>query len=278
VNVGSKNTKPLLVLNSVLEPDTAAVVQVSKSVSAFDGSSPTVIVDAALSLWEDGKFLMNCTNNGNGFYSTNYKPLVGHSYTFKAHENGMTDVDATTSIPPLSEVSIVSVDTVAEDLTIQLNDPNGANYYSFELYSVDPFGTTTNIQLYTDNTALLDNSKSPAFSFGRHGNRKLHRIPNYIGDELFNGQSNQYVLSFNTDNGFHGGSHGGPSIPQPLPPGSYYLKVYNVSSEIYKYFKTVNGAADPNPFAEPTQIFSNVNNGLGVVGCINYQKLFVLKK
>ncbi len=84
VNVSSKYTTSLLVLNAVLRPDTAATVQVSKSTSALDGSSPSMVVDATVDLWEDGKFKMNCANNGNGFYTANYKPLVGHAYTFKA--------------------------------------------------------------------------------------------------------------------------------------------------------------------------------------------------
>jgi Domain of unknown function (DUF4249) len=82
LNVDAKYTKPLIVLNSVLQPDSNATVQVSKSTSALDGSSPSIITDATVDLWEDGKFKMNCTNNGNGFYTAAYKPLVGHSYTF----------------------------------------------------------------------------------------------------------------------------------------------------------------------------------------------------
>ncbi len=278
VNVNSKYTQPMLVLNSLLQPDSNAIVQVSKSTSALDGSTPTIVVDAAVELWEDGKFKTNCINAGNGFYTTTYKPLVSHTYTFKAHENGMTDVDGTTTIPSLSMISIISVDTTAEDVTIQINDPGGNEYYSFDLTTVDTFGYTNNLQLYTDNTMLLDNTSSPAFSFGRHGNRKLHRIPNYVSNQLFIGQSNQYVLSFNTDNGGHVGHGGFQPPPQPLPIGTYYLKVSNISAEIYKYFKTVDGSTNPNPFAEPTQIYSNVNNGLGIVGSRNNQTYFILKK
>jgi Domain of unknown function (DUF4249) len=173
---------------------------------------------------------------------------------------------------------IDSIDTTTEDIFINLNDPSVANYYSFELDVVDSFGTSTTLQLYTDNTMLLDNTKSPIFSFGRHGNRKLHRIPNYISDQLFNGQNNQYQLSFNTISGGHGGYQGGFQPPPTLPSGTYYLKISNVSAEIYNYFKTVNSASDPNPFAEPTQIFCNVNNGLGIVGSRNTQIFIVTKK
>ncbi len=278
VNVSSKYTTPLLVLNSVLRPDTAATVQVSKSTSALDGSTPTIVVDATVDLWEDGKFKMNCANNGNGFYIANYKPLVGHSYTIKAHENGMTDVDATTTIPTLTPISVVSIDTTTEDIMLQINDPIAANYYSFSLNAYDSFGYVLPITLYTDNAMLLNNAKTPAFSFSRHGNRKLHPIPNYVGDDLFNGQNNTYDLSFNTINAGHGGHGGFQPPPTSLPSGTYVLKVTNVSAEIYKYFDTVDGANSVNPFAEPTQIYTNVNNGLGIVGSLNYQSFTVLKK
>ncbi|MFM2225857.1 MAG: hypothetical protein RJA07_2059 [Bacteroidota bacterium] len=280
ITVDAKYTKQLLVLNSVLQPDSNATIQVSKSVSAIGTDAPSVVTDATVDLWENGKFLMNCSHIGNGIYSANYKPLANHEYTFKAHETGMTDVDGSSSIPTNTPITITSIDSVNEDIVLQLNDPSDANYYTFELTAIDTTGYSTSILLYTDNSMLLDNSKSPVFSFGRHGNKKLHRIPNYISDQLFNGQSNSFVLSFNTNNNSHGG-HGGPPPPisnNTLPSGTYVLKVTNVSSQIYKYFKTVDGALNPNPFAEPTQIFSNINNGLGVIGSRNSQIFTLLKK
>lgn len=284
LKVDDKYTQPMLVVNGALQPDSIIKINVSKSVSAFDyNASPSVLSTASVELWKDGQFYANCANDGAGYYSVNEKPVYGHVYEFHVSESSIaTSAKVSAGLPSQVPMQIISVDTLAEEITFQISDPDTANYYAFNLLAIDSFGNSSSLTLYTDNTELLDNAKSPIFSFSRHNNRKLHRLPTYLSDNLFNGNTGQYVLSFNTEQG-NGGGHGGPPPPNGggsgLPPGTYILTVYSVSAPLYKYVKSIDGASNPNPFAaEPTQIYSNVQNGLGVVGAINPQRFYIQKK
>ncbi len=285
LKVDDKYTQPMLVVNGALQPDSIIKINVSKSVSAFDyTATPSVLNNASVELWKDGAFYANCTNDGAGYYSVNEKPAFGHLYEFLVSESSIaTSVKVNAGLPSTVPVQMISVDTLAEEITIQINDPDTSNYYAFDLLAIDSFGYSSSLTLYTDNAELLDNAKSPIFSFSRHNNRKLHSLPTYISDNLFNGTSGQYVLSFNTEKG-NGGGHGGPPPPPNggsagLPNGTYILTVYSVSAPLYKYVKSIDGASNPNPFsAEPTQIYSNVQGGLGVLGAMNPQRFYIQKK
>lgn len=286
LKVDEKYTQPMLVVNGVLQVDSTIKVNISKSVSAFDPTaSPSVLTDAKVELWKDGNLYAQLKNDGNGYYSSTEKPTRGHLYSFHVTQSSFTEpATATSSIPDSVAIKIVAVDTTAEEITVEINDPDTSNYYAFHLVALDSMGYANDLTLYTDNTELLDNAKSPIFSFTRHNSRKLHRLPNYVSDNLFNGTKSEYVLSFNTDQGFGGGGHGGPPPPpngggNNMPSGTYILTVYTVSVPLYKYVKSIDGASNPNPFAaEPTQIYSNVQNGLGVLGAINAQRYYIQKK
>jgi hypothetical protein len=47
-----------------------------------------------------------------------------------------------------------------------------------------------------------------------------------------------------------------------------YLRLYNITEEYYQYIQTLNLFLKnyKNPLAEPTQVFSNINGGYGILG------------
>jgi Domain of unknown function (DUF4249) len=281
IKIDSKYTVPKIVLNAVLKTDSTITVHVSKSVSTFSTDVPSAITNATIDLYEDGLMKATLINNGNGLYTAAYKPLATHSYTIKASASGFTAVEATTTMPKPLPITIVSIDSVNEDFTIHFADPSTEdNYYSFLLNVIDTTKTNTVLDLSTDNTLLLENNRSPILSSlgGRHGDRKLQRINNYLSDGLFNGQANDYMLSFNTVND-HKGHNGGPNqMAPPPPPGVYTFTAVFDSPELFKYFKTMDEATNPNPFADAAQIYSNVKNGLGVVASSTRQSYVILVK
>ena len=270
LTVDSKYNRPLLVLNSFLQTDSSATVQVSQSGSVFDNTQPSMVLGADVEFWEDGN-LKSKMNYVNGLYRCNYFPKAGSTYTIKASKINFESVEATTTIPNVINILLKNFDSTNYAFSIQINDPSAtADYYSLKMFSTDNLHQNyfDNIGLMTAESALLGDSKQQDTGNG-HGlnNNNKQPIPPIITDQYFNGTSNIYTLNYSPNNTFN---------PDP---NHYVLKIQNLSAELYKYQKSNEDYRNNNgnPFAEPTLVYSNVKHGLGVVGGGTTSAIIILK-
>lgn len=260
LTVNPKYNKPLLVLNSVLQADSTATVQVSQSGSLFNNTQPSLVTDAAVELWENGNYKMKMNYN-NGMYSCNYLPKAGNSYTIKATKLNFDNAEGTTTIPNASAVLLKNYDSINHTFAIQINDlASVSDYYNIKMFTTDNTHQIiqNQVSVLTDESAILGDTKEQNNGGGHGGSsqKNYQALPNFITDQYFNGTSNTYSFIYQPDNTF------------PIDYNHYVLKVENVSAEIYWYDKSIKDYRNNNgnSLSEPVVVYSNVKNGLGVVG------------
>ena len=147
-------------------------------------------------------------------------------------------------------------------ITLDFNDPESSqNYYLIETYSVNEYlviknSDTTEYELDTTKQYMIltdevfQNGGSP------------WREQGLFNDILFNGQSKALELEipYNKSTGFESGYEWsyktlGVRVYLHNISKSYYY--YRTSLELYQ-------SASGNPFAQPVQVYSNIENGFGV--------------
>ena len=234
----------------------------------------------------------------NGVYALNYRPSVGNSYRIEASHTDYPSISAVTSIPVqnssfeielTSELSYLEPNEFGFDInrgqldcnaTISIEDPVGANYYQISVIDRDEdvrisyalgdepgtaeiFDLTNNGTQYWEvdfnsNHVIFDGGDSPGF------NSDAGEVFN---DDLFDGGTIEISINFEV------------SINEynlenfQLDDAFFYIEVRSLSEEYYQYIltTTLQKSITEDPFAEPVQIFSNVENGLGVFGGYNVE-------
>ena len=84
-----------------------------------------------------------------------------------------------------------------------------------------------------------------------------------LSDEAFNGKKFQLIVEFSTDETyveFIASNESGSSFPD-------LIYIQEIDYDYYQYIRTVNLAFNKQkqPFREPTQIWSNIDGGIGII-------------
>lgn len=249
---------PQLCFNCILNPDSLIIGSLSLSQSIRETKKIIKINNAKIELKENGQLIGLMKNSGEGIYNLEHKPIPGRQYDIQIRLQGYPTLSASTIIPSKPEVNY------------QLFNPfvNGSGYSSYTSYSIikniiDKNGTNrywhyryrtspTNIirfvaGFYDVNSPLIDDFNKvidATDKFGFHYEYYI-RIVDY--------GSEGKILSFE---------------------GTAYQKEYNFfmdTDEHYdKYLKSTikqkMNDGDNLLFNEPVQIYSNIENGLGIFG------------
>jgi hypothetical protein len=254
--------RPKIVVNSLFSPDSVWRIQISRSQHILDsrqGSSFDPVSDAVVTIHDQNNLLIETiTGSYEDFIGYSYKgktkPLPGESYIVKVDVKNETSMEAFNKVPTYVPITSVEIDSSlfisageAIEMDINFKDPaNEKNYYEIKILQEaisyisngDTIWRTQEIY-YEVGDASFDNEFS--------GSQK------FITDNLFNGKNYSFHLKL------HG--YG----------GSWYAKnsrvvLFNVSEEYYKYFTTKNlqDYTNGDPFAQPVQVYTNVENGLGI--------------
>ncbi len=255
-------------LNAAVGSDSVFTVNLSHTFNIFDDESTDnlpFVNGATVKLYEDGNFLFDLTGTDNGYYRhEGFYPQKGKEYTVTATYKGYEKIEASTIIP--SEVPIISFDTSATfdyyeygyDLkvhaVIKYKDPPGVrNFYvlscrAYGMMFEETYGWY-NQDLWVPETSkmLFDNDYgdilwNDEYTDGKEVTLDVGFLYWYM-DELSTNETDTTRFVF-------------------------YFK--NITEDYYTYLKSVNiyyetGGAD-NPFVEPVVIFSNVENGYGILG------------
>ncbi len=262
-----------LVVNCYFSENEEWQFQVSKSLSVLDNAQLKLIDNATVKLFEDTSLLATVSEQNTMSWYTipNIFPQVGHSYhievsspdfgaTLKASDNCPVPVpidNVNLSITDSSFYSYVDYDGTVftgGDITgkfdLSFDDPsNSSNYYQISVYSIDTiwydeYNFSLNkreIYLSSDDVVISGNSEvssdSPTLLFS---------------DELFNGQKYSISLSFNDWLDSEG--------------KYYFLELESITKAGYLYRKTVEEFSNSqyDMFAEPVQVYSNIDGGFGI--------------
>lgn len=265
-----------MVINAVLDKDSVVTVYLSQSKSIISGKDYKTIDKQNVFVYENDVFFEQLSFIAKGKYIGTKKPSVGKTYKVIARASNLPDAEGSTLMPNLPVIKAVErIDTVnsapfiyngftSKDISVggnisykvSLEDfPNTNDFYSISLAGTIVDSTGLNeISLGTiyisDNTAG-QNSNLNTFSYNGIYGTDQENVSN--GNRVFNFTGNIY------------GS--GTELKRPL---KLYLMmvVTQISEDYYKYMLTTSKQISTGAsfFAEPTVIYSNCSNGMGIVG------------
>ncbi len=266
VDLDIEEHRPVLVLNTVLNPDSVVSVHLSHSLGAFEVGAINPVSEATVRIYEDAVFLAEAVYVLESNYNSRYLfeaiyPKHGSVYTIEASHEKYETVTAQVEVPVEVSILNVEVDTIDSYVTESFSgyqfqisfsfedDPSRGNYYFIQLidsgyYYPYPIMFYSNDQSFGLGTGVGDSD----FTFW--GGHVL------FTDALFNGNEKQLKLDFWADISEHEGFV-----------NSVNLRLVHVSEEYYLYKKSRLASSDSDDFfgGEPTQVFTNIQNGLGVL-------------
>lgn len=282
-------TKPMLVLNSIVNPDSVVTVHLSQSRFVLGKIAPIPNVeDASVKLHVNGAKKEMLTHKGSGVYKGSYMPKPLDEIWIEVEAPGFEKIEAKAIVPEEIALKVESIteerktipsfgggsDEVVSQLVMKLSltdDGSKENfyfvkgrrktYYEGKLLYSDPL----NIKL----SDILDNDKVVGEGDMVSGSlwesdSDNEDIKNIFNDVFINGK----------ELGLHFVIHEMPST-DPTIVIEYEIEVAQMAKDLYLYIVSSNKAMknDGIPIVEATQVHSNVTNKVGILGTFNSSKV-----
>lgn len=273
LNDDLKKMEPKLVLNAALSPDSTITVNISQTHNVLDDESADnlpFINSATVKLFEDGEYLFDLDNIGAGYYQkTGFYPQIGKSYRATASYGSFKPIEGTTTIP--DAVPIIEFDTLMFETADEYMG-YGTEYVGILTYQ-DPEGIANRYQLtckifYSDQdsiTHFYDQYISSLESDERFYDNAYGNL--LWNDKLTDGQKTTIRFNFYYEDNYN-------NIKNRNTQKAHFVFYFqSVNNEYYNYLKSLSiydesGGGD-DPFSEPVVIYSNIENGYGILGGFN---------
>lgn len=281
---------PRLVVNGLMTPDSLIQVTLSNSVGYLSEAGIERQENGVLSLHNSaGELVEVLQHTGNGVYLANTVAEAGASYRLEVDHPGFAAVSTSDRVPlpvPILslDTSTVEVESIFEteaglEFRFTFADPPGEdNFYLLEVfqrveffinYIFDPntgegipdtvfypepiwentFMTSSDQVIASENGGFLGESQSFGSQF-------------YFSDVLFDGSTREFRVR--ASNGEFGGTQ-------------YLLRLSSLSEDYFLYRQSLRSFDDTNgdPFAQPVQVYTNVDGGLGLFGAVSFDERLV---
>lgn len=300
IDFNGKISESLVVVNSLIKPDSVLSVHLSKSNFFLSSDNNfTTINDADISVFVNGVFKEKLLSQSNGYYKSTFIPAISDSISLSVEAAGKKTINCGTKIP--TAPTIISVDTIINYINAYPSGPytysteiNGQsvmtdttswrlsikmkvkirvkdNPYRRNFYQVSPSfvnnsssssqdGSTNGYSSYSDgylDVTLVgslsdDNSENFMDPSGAYNSYKI------FSDDFFNGK--EYTVAFLIE--------GYTSVPVDDLDNAYlYLNLRELNADYYKYLNTKDlQSSSDGFFTEQVQVYSNINNGVGIIG------------
>ena len=247
------------------------------------------------------------------YRATDAYPQADVTYTLRVSHPDYGDLVASSQVPSVPQIVDMTLDIldvrqdgqlnsneVAYGLTLRLNDPPTENFYSLSLIlRFEEFGTIdingNNMLLIEDNDLLVSiQSDDPVVdnAFGGYRDELLFK------DVSFNGQQYEMKIygAFETDDpryyqlfdeGFalneEAYDRNGNIVRQAgdiAGINTLHAILRNTAGEYYDYNYTrdLQVSVENNPFAQPVQVFGNIEGGLGIFAGYNQREQEIITR
>lgn len=244
---------PELVLSCFISPDDEtlkATIRVSDPVfGANNGIDPYMPLEGATVTLRHGSdaglnMSYDMTNGTYTLPASAFPIQLGETYHIVVSHPDYKTITASTTIPAstpqIDEFTLLDTDTVE------------SNFESYVDYSVRArWRLTSGIADYY--ILMFENE----FQYD-DGSGIVYTQREFLGSEFF--QNADRESSFNRSYQLQGTN----SFPQPGLTSEVVLTVVNASEEYYRFHKSIQNISYGDPFSEPTLIYDNVENGLGI--------------
>ena len=286
--------EPVLVLNGIFDTDTNVQLVVSHSVGAFSNNTPSYINNANVLLYKNGQFIDSLfldddnlfyvylldDNSYNPsipmyYYKSNYIPEKDAFYRVEVSHSNYPSISAETYIPGDIVLYNIDVDTTSmEDkigLTFSFDDnANQQNYYRLKVFSscskewVDEYGYDQEYG-YRGDAYMLSND--PSFPGGIPWDGYTFEGAEVLfSDALFNGQQKTITLDVESEFKYS-------------QCDTVIIEFSTFSDDTYSYYNSLGDHIDKGELGlfggEVIPVYSNVENGLGVLISTNSQDIYL---
>lgn len=274
VTINIPEKAPRLVVNAILNKNQVIELTVGKSRHILESNNTSietyVVKNAVAVIFENNIPIDTLVYQAVDYTyrsSGNKTIREGYNYTVKVTAPGFTVVEATTIVPSQSEIADVkrvkdarvnSFGDQMDEITVTLNDPAETNFYLLQFMYPD-FGGGREHPIICVSTTDKDleqigENADPLSTDNCYDGGNL-----IMRDNNFNGRQKQ--LRFHIESTQLQERQGpGGQVKKP------YLKLSRITEDYFKYIKSydVYYNSSDNPFAEPANVFSNVQNGYGI--------------
>lgn len=251
---------PKIIVNALFTPDSTWQVYITKSRDILDLSSYFEPVnDAIVSIHDENNFVIETLSYSSDKwfrfrYAGNTVPEAGRTYLINVQLYNQQNLQAINHVPiptPISSVVVDSSRFKANGENIEMNigfkDPEGfKNYYCIKILRDAYYLQNEDTIRFVEDVHF--EPIDPVFN-----NDYAAGLTTLFNDNLFDGMNFEFRLklspffNFGTTEGLR-------------------AALLTVSEDYYQYFTTKNlqNNKREDPFAQPTQVFSNIKNGIGI--------------
>lgn len=258
IKVGLDPSK--IVLNSIISNDSVWSVSLTKTANVTDGFPLFEPVEnAEISIYDSNNMLTETITHSGSTTSDLYlgttKPLVGVSYELRAVLEDGSIIRAKATVPQNVPIQSYKIDSTRYksngeevQMKISINDPPGiANYYLIKIIRH---------AYYTSGIDTIHFIEDVGYQIFDPALNKLSQSA--VNDNLFDGEPHDFDFKMNR--------FGYQATTEKVQ-----VQLLNISNEYYQYLSTfdLEKSTEGDPFAQPTFIFSNIENGTGILGAYN---------
>jgi len=286
-----EDLQPRLVLNGLVTADSVVTVYLSNSRGVIDPGQLAAVTNGQVRVFdEQGNLLEQLVHVGEGAYRGSVVIAPGTALSVQAQASGLAAVRANDRVPlpvPIQQWDTVSVEaegggsgfgSTTLEVTLTINDPGDrSNFYLLEAFVgqqyiiqqvFDPIsGTFVLDTIFLDepfwSRAYLSSADPVLISQSDAGPGETRVFFNraVFRDDGFNGTTRSFRIR----------------LESFIRPGTLDLRLVSISEATFRYFRTLERYAytEGDPFAEPVQVFTNVEGGLGIWGGANVEQVLI---
>jgi hypothetical protein len=283
--------EPVLVLNGLLDTDTNAQVVISHSVGAFSNAVPSFINNANVLLYQDNQFIdsllldttslvyVNYYDDDTAdslamyYYKSDYIPDNNSTYRVEVNHSDYNPISAETFIP--DDISLYNIDTISSEEKIGFTfsfDDNASqqNYYRLKLFSsckkewenedgdIEEWNFRGDTRFMSNDPSFPSEIPFEGYTF--EGDNVV------FTDALFNGQQKTITLDVISDLKY-------------ADCDTIIIQFSTFSDDTYSYYNSLGDHSEKGELSifggEVIPVYSNVENGLGVLISTNAQQIYL---
>jgi hypothetical protein len=258
---------PRLVLNAIMENDSAFVVRLERTVFFLSPTNTNRFIESgAVITLKDETNNISYTNpvyldSGRYQFPISVNPNI--KYSIKVTHPDFPEISSVMTTQP--KVTLLGVDTSSFvknqerwlRVKYKFNDPSGENFYIIKgkiFYSSPDWEGEYPIS-FLSNDPSVDNSENQDIDGSIYPNNNI-----FVYDTKFNGQYKELELTF---------SHPGDDQPAWEINNDLQFELYAMDKATFLYNRSVIKNMFTDEFSEPVKVYSNINGGFGIFGTMS---------
>jgi hypothetical protein len=269
--------KQKLVVNCYFAADSSWYIRVWNSTRPFGEDTAYIVRDARVILTEEGLGFQLWFDDYYSAYRMPRKAVAGRQYSLEVSAQGYETIFSSAIVPhavPIREVksfaapNAISQAGIKRNFDVTFSDPPGEeNFYAISIEYLDrlEFPDRPAVAVWS---SLYPESADPAFEGDRfieyfhYYNNERTEVNLLFDDTPFEGQDHTFRVKVAE---WWAGNEQGSS------PRRYRILLKSLSKAYYQYRITYNlqVVATEDPFANPAQVFNNIENGYGIFAAYN---------